>query len=438
VIGRIKAYFESFYTRLGILMGIVLYASYAIPTHRFSNTYLLCVSVVTGLFLPTFADLSDFFENSAIRRFRSVFIGKVARFIWQSLFNAFALAMLIRGSVVDSTELRPLGGAVGAVMLMSFASQGAQYLMLELVNRNIGNRYLNIVLALSLNICIGALAALGFKPVQVVFVVAGLALGFIGAGYSLVSDILALMAPKGGVGVFFGTFNPIHVSHIKILSKFIQDRQLEKVYLHSTVVPNFYQGLLDEGTIEIECIRDGMRVYRKTGRGDMHMDYFPTGNAFYEIENRLAMLHAAVEDAELQDKVEILYLPETYRSRGFRGVAKYVRAIESGKRLHGLHGSDRHGVLVRMIYDSAFMLPYLAIRSDAVSATAIRAGKKGMTSPTVEAIMHVLKDSYPKQDGDVFTFGRRCYVYRDSRLHPVETGTWCENPDQDLAMKSKI
>jgi nicotinic acid mononucleotide adenylyltransferase len=427
---RVNSYLHSFFTWLGILMGLVMYVSYALPTGQWTNPQLVTLSVVTGLFLPGFTTLSDTFEYGAIQYWGSLFLGKFVRFLWQSTFNSFALSMLVSGGIVDIAALRPVGGAVGAVTLMSFASQGIQYLMIELVNRNIGNRYLNIILALSLNICVAALAALGFRPVQTFFVLSGLCLGFIGAGYSLISDLLGLLAPRGGVGLFFGTFNPVHRSHLKILSEFIRRRGLEKVYLHSTVVPNFYQGLLDEGLIEIEAIRDGMRVYRKTGRGNLHLDYFPTGRAFFEVENRLAMLRAAVEDAGLEDKVEVLYLPETYQSKGFRGIAKYVRAIERGKRLHGLHGSDKHGVIVRMIYDSAFVLPYTAVRKDKVSATAIRSGAKGMTTPTVERILTVLKDTYPKQDGDFFTFGRHHYVFRDNRLYPAGTGTWFGNPER--------
>lgn len=428
---RANSYLRSFFTWLAIIAGLVMYVSYALPTSQWTNPRLLAVSIVTGLFLPSFTTLSDTFEYGAIKRWGSVFLGKSVRLVWQSTYNAFALAMLVSGGIVNVAVLSPVGGVVGAVALMSFASQGIQYLMIELVNRNIGNRYLNIILALSLNIFVAALAALGFRPMQVLFVVAGLCLGFIGAGYSLVSDLLGLLAPKGGVGLFFGTFNPVHRSHLKILSEFIRRRGLEKVYLHSTVVPNFYQGLLDEGVIEIEAIRDGMRVYRKTGRGDLHLDYFPTGRAFFEVENRLAMLRAAVEDAGLKDKIEVLYLPETYRSKGFRGIANYVRAIEKGKRLHGLHGSDKHGVIVRMIYDSAFVLPYAVVRRDKVSATAIRSGEKGLTTPTVERIMTVLKDAYPKQDGDIFTFGCSSYVYRDNRLYPADTGTWFGNPERE-------
>jgi hypothetical protein len=163
----------------------------------------------------------------------------------------------------------------------------------------------------------------------------------------------------------------------------------------------------------------------------MHMDYFPTGNAFFEIENRLAMLHAAVEDAGLQDKVEVLYLPRTYARRGFRGVIAHVRRFEPGRRLHGLHGSDYGGVVVRMIYDSAFVRPFAVVRKDKVSATAIRAGGSGMTTPTVDRILATLRDDVPKRDGDVLTFGSRTYVYRAKRLYPADGTPWSGEPGGD-------
>jgi hypothetical protein len=112
-----------------------------------------------------------------------------------------------------------------------------------------------------------------------------------------------------------------------------------------------HQALLDEGIIRISKIQDGMRIYEKTEKADHHINYFPTGNVFFEVENKLAMLRAVVYDSNLQHKVEILYLPEIYSKKGFYGVISHIRKLHKGKRIHGLHGSDYGGMLVRNIYD---------------------------------------------------------------------------------------
>jgi hypothetical protein len=68
----------------------------------------------------------------------------------------------------------------------------------------------------------------------------GVILGLIGVFFSLLTDIWGLIPSKGGIGLFLGTFNPVHKTHIAILKTFIAKRQLDKVYLHLTVIPKMH------------------------------------------------------------------------------------------------------------------------------------------------------------------------------------------------------
>lgn len=411
------AYLKSFYTKLAFIMGLVMYVSYAIPTDSWSNTYLIFVGAFVAVFLPYYTKISEWFEQKGVLYTGSMFFGKIIRFIWQFVFNYFAIYMLVQGGIVKLIDLEMIGGIWGAVTFTSFSSQGLQYLMLGLANRNIGNRYLNITLALSMNVVLSAIASLGVVWVQIIFLIMGIILGFVGAFYSLLTDLKGLFAPKGGIGIFFGTFNPAHVSHMAIIKKFIKDRNLERVYVHPTVVPKIHQALLDEGIIKIANVQDGMRIYEKTEKADYHINYFPTGNIFFEVENRLAMLNAAVNDSNLDHKVEILYLPDIYDTKGFYGIIDYIRKLHKGKRIHGLHGSDYGGMLIRNIYDESLCVwPFTIVRKDNISATAIRNGKKGMTTPTVTEILNVLKDTYKKTEGSTFRLGNSNYTYMNSRL----------------------
>jgi len=159
-----------------------------------------------------------------------------------------------------------------------------------------------------------------------------------------------------------------------------------------------------------------MRIYDRTEKADFHIDYFPTGNIFYEVENRVAMLKAAIRDANLEDKVEILYLPKIYQQSGFYGIIKLIRRKHLNEKIYGLHGSDNGGMLVRAIYDESFVIPNAIIRKDNVSATAIRNGAKNMTSNTVTKIQGILSDSYNKKNDDEFTINNITYVYNNHKL----------------------
>ena len=237
---------------------------------------------------------------------------------------------------------------------------------------------------------ISALAAIGYKKIQIIFIVLGLLLGIIGIFISLITDIWGLIPSKGGVGLFLGTFNPVHKSHIAILKQFINERQLDKVYIHPTVIPKMHQYLLDKGMIEIVKEEAGKRYYEKSASADPLVNFFPTGKVFYEAENRVYMLKTAIEEAGLAKKVEILFEPQLYQDDGFYAIIKTIRQKHPHLRLHGLLGTDEGGMLLHDIYDETGVKPYVVLRRDNISGTAIRKGAQGMTMPKVTEILNFL------------------------------------------------
>lgn len=154
---------HSIFLKIALSMGIVMYMAYAIPTRQYTNLYLIGISVFTALFLPIFTIVSTYLEQQTFRLTASMFASKFAKFVWQSLYNLFALGLLVKGHVIDTNNLRMVGGLVGAVCLTSLASQGLQYLAIMLSNHGKGNRFANIFFALSFNVIISALAAIGYK-----------------------------------------------------------------------------------------------------------------------------------------------------------------------------------------------------------------------------------------------------------------------------------
>lgn len=418
---KFLSYMKSFYTRLAIILGCAMYVTYALASNMWSSPYLITVAVFVSVFLPYYTKISEWFERYGVLHTGKMFFGKFIRFVWQFGFNMFILFMLLKGGIIKSEDLDIIGGLFGAVALTTFSSQGMQYLAISLANRDHGNHYKNVTFALGSNVIISALASMGIVWVQYIFIVMGVVLGLIGSFYSLITDIMCLIAPKGGVGIFFGTFNPAHKTHMEIIKRFIEERNLEKVYVHPTVIPRMHGKLLRDGVIRIERIENGIRIYERTDKADAHIDYFPTGNKFYEVENRLAMLKASVMDWNMNDKVEVIYYPNEYEADGFYAVINKIREMHPGVRIHGLHGSDHGGMLVRAIYDESIGIwPYAVVRKDNVSATAIRAGAKNMTSATVTKIIEILKDSYSKKENEYIEINGVTYMYNKSRLLAVD------------------
>ena len=139
-----------------------------------------------------------------------------------------------------------------------------------------------------------------------------------------------------------------------------------------------------------------MSVYEKTDKADSNVDYFPTGNIFLPPETRKVLIELALAEAGLGNRVEVAFYPETYNTKGFQGVIAEVKRRQPGVRLHTLHGTDFGGMLVRQISDECgWIYPWCILRRDKVSASAIRLGAKGMTSPVVTDVLSQISQNLP-------------------------------------------
>jgi hypothetical protein len=304
---------------------------------------------------------------------------RVLRLIWH-----IPLVLLIQAMATSSAA----NGVFILILIM--ASSGLHSLATAAAYRGWGDRAGNSLLAFcSASILITLIL---IKPVALLLAI-GLAVQWIFTLVeSICSDFRSMFYPKHGVGVFFGSFNPVHKTHVKILQQAIQQRGLRKVYIHPTTVPKLHRVALEKG--ELSMVEEaGMRVYSTTKLADPHKHYFPTGRKFYEYELRQQLLQAAIFDAGLQDKVEVLNLPHIYDHGGFFALLDIVKeALAPGEPLHGMHGSDVGGIWVRNIFElSGDIYPYPVVRSDCISATAIREGAVGYTTPTIEAFLEATR-----------------------------------------------
>ncbi|MBS0547375.1 MAG: adenylyltransferase/cytidyltransferase family protein [Proteobacteria bacterium] len=401
---KVGRYVRSTSTRTAAFVGLLTYLSYAYAHGSWANPALIGVSLFTGLFLPTYAKLSNKAELWAQNRFGFVTAGRLGRFVPQYGFNLAVFWVLLWGGALNRVGMASVGGFAGAALVTSLASQGSQYLGLYLFQRGYGDANRNVLAGVSINLVLAAFGTAGVPFAREAFLVLGLLLGAVLFGIGLLSDLRSVFAPKGGIGIFFGTFNPFHNTHLDMIRRAIEQRGLEKVIVHPTLIPRIHVEAFRKGQIRIARLEDGFQIYEKTEKADVNVDYFPSGRQFLPPETRKVLIDLSVAEVGLADKVEVAFYPEIYNSKGFQGVIAEVKRRYPGKRLHGLHGTDIGGMTVRGIYDECgWIYPWRILRRDKISATAIRRGAKGMTSGIVTDVLAQLTQNLP----EVTAGGRR-------------------------------
>jgi len=370
-----------------------MYASYALGFDAWGHPLLIAMTALIGIALPSYARLSNRIEQRVNYASALVTAGRLARFLAQFAFNLCALGVIQLGGVFGAANLEGLGGLAGAAALTTAASQGAQYVAIRLFNRNIGDLNRNVLVALSLNVAITAMAIVGLPVVQEAFVVLGIAFALYVFGGGVLSDLRGLIYPRRGIGVFLGTFNPFHKTHLQLVRQVLEERNLEKVIIHPTLVPRGHRLALERGDIVIDRVEGGLQIYERTDKADPYVDYFPTGQRFFAPETRRHLIELALDEAGLADRAEVAFMPEIYDRRGFHGVIDEIRKAHPGKPLHGIHGSDVGGMMVRAIMDECGWIYPMAIRRrDGISATAVRAGATDMTPDSISTALSQLRD----------------------------------------------
>jgi hypothetical protein len=394
--GRFGRYVRSPSTRMAAFGGLLTYVSYAYAHSSWGNPTLMAVSVFIGAFLPSYSKLSNKAELWANNRFGFVTAGKFGRFLPQLVFNLAVFWACLWGGAFNLAGIASVGGFAGAALVTTLASQGTQYLGGYFVARGIGDANRNTLVGLLVNIILAALGTAGIPGAREAFLIFGFVLGALFFGIGLLSDIRSVIAPKGGIGMFFGTFNPFHNSHLAILRQAMEDRKLDRIIIHPTLIPKLHADAFRKGEIRVGRLEGGFQIYEKTDKADSNVDYFPTGRIFLPPETRKILIDLAVAEAGLGNQVEVVFLRETYSTKGFQGVIGEIKKQNPGTRLHTLHGTDFGGMLVRNISDECgWIYPWRILRRDKISATAIRAGAKGMTPAVVTDVLDQISRNVP-------------------------------------------
>jgi nicotinic acid mononucleotide adenylyltransferase len=394
---KVGRYLRSPSTRLAAFAGLLTYLCYAYAHNSWTNSALIGVAIFFAVFMPTYTKLSNKAELWANNRFGFVTAGRLGRFVPQFAFNLVVFAVMLWGGGMSRSGVATVGGIAGAALITSLASQGLQYLGGYLFARGIGDLNRNVLVGLCVNTVLTALGTAGLPYGREAFLLLGFGLGGSLLLVGILSDLRSVFAPKGGIGMYFGTFNPFHNTHLAILKRAMAERQLDKIIIHPTLIPRFYAEAFRKDQIRVGQLRDGFQIYEKTEKADVNVDYFPTGNIFLPPETRRALIELAVAEAGLGGRVEVLFLRETYDTRGFYGVIAEIKKHHPGVRLHTLHGTDFGGMMVRAICDDCgWIYPWRILRRDNVSATAIRKGAKGMTPAVVTDVLDQISRNLPE------------------------------------------
>jgi nicotinic acid mononucleotide adenylyltransferase len=396
-VAKVGRYLRSPSTRIAAFTGLLFYVSYGYAHGSWANPWLIGVALFIGTFLPTYAKLSNKAELWANNRFGFVTAGNIGRFLPQLAFNLVAFWLMLWGGALIREGVASVGGVAGAALVTTLASQGAQYLGLFLFRRGIGDANRNVLIGVSINLVVAALGTAGLPYAREAFLILGFVLGTLFFGIGLLSDIRSKAAPKGGIGLFFGTFNPFHNTHLEMVRRALDERQLDMIIIHPTLVPRIHADAFRKGQLRVARLENGFQVYETTDKADVNVDYLPSGNKFLPPETRKALIDLAVAEAGLGNRVEVAFFPEVYNKRGFYGVIDEIKRRHPKVRLHTLHGTDIGGMTVRQICDECgWIYPWRILRRDNVSATAIRRGATGMTSNVVNDVLAQLTANVPQ------------------------------------------
>src|SRR5262249_8136310 len=150
-------------------------------------------------------------------RFGFVTAGRGGRFVPQYAFNLTGFWIMFWGGALNRVGIESVGGFALAAFGTTLASQGLQYLGVYLAARGGRDLNRNVLIGLSINLILTAFGTAGVPLAREAFLVIGIGFGIALFGLGLASDLRSLVAPKGGIGVFFGTFNPFHNTHLMIV-----------------------------------------------------------------------------------------------------------------------------------------------------------------------------------------------------------------------------
>ena len=300
--------------------GLLSYLSYAFAHGSWANPALIGVSIFVGVFLPSYAKLSNKAELWANNQFGFVTAGRLGRFVPQLAFNLVVFWLMLWGGALNQLGMASVGGVAGAALVTTLASQGTQYLGGYLVARGIGDANRNMLVGLLVNVTVAALGTAGVPGAREAFLFLGFGLG----------GTLFLVGSAVGPALRRGTqgrHRPLlrHVQSVPQHPPFDhpEARSTSAGSTRSSSIrcwfPSCMSMLSARASSGSVGLKDGFQIYEKTEKADFNVDYFPTGNMFLPPETRVALIELALAEAGLADKVEVAVYSRDLLRQGLPG-----------------------------------------------------------------------------------------------------------------------
>ena len=211
-----------------------------------------------------------------------------------------------------------MGGIAGAALITSLASQGLQYLGGYLFARGIGDLNRNVLIGLCVNTVLTALGTAGLPYGREAFLLLGFGLGGFLLMVGILSDLRSIFAPKGGIGMYFGTFNPFHNTHLAILKRAMAERKLDKIIVHPTLIPRFYAEAFRKGQIRVGRLQRRFPGLREDRQGRRQRRLLPDRQHFPAARDAPGADRARGGGSGSRRQGRGDFLRETYDTRGFR------------------------------------------------------------------------------------------------------------------------
>ena len=345
--GKFGRYVRSPSTRMAAFVGLLTYLSYAYAHGSWANPTLIGVSVFVGVFLPSYAKLSNKSELWANNRFGFVTGGRLGRFIPQYAFNLAVFWIMSWGGALNRDGIASVGGIASAALVTTLASQGTQYLGLYLFARGVGDTNRNVQIGVVVRH--RADRARHRRPARRARGLPGRSGLVSRRRCSSASACCRTSArwwrPRAASACSSAPSIPSTTPILRSCAGRIEERGLEKVIIHPTLIPRLHAEAFRKGQLRVGRLENGFQIYETTDKADVNVDYFPTGRKFLPPETRQALIELAVAEAGLGDKVEVAFYREIYDTKGFQGVIAEIKRRYPGVRLHCLHGTDFGGML---------------------------------------------------------------------------------------------
>ena len=195
----------------------------------------------------------------------------------------------------------------------------------HLYARGIGDHNRNVLAGLCINTVLTALGTAGIPFGREAFLCIGFGLGGLLLLVGVLSDLRSIFAPTGGIGLYFGTFNPVHNTHLAIIQRAMAERRLAKIIIHPTLIPRLLCRGFPQGRDQGRAAEGWFSDLREDREGRRRGRLFPDRQHLPATRDAQGADRARSRGGGPRGKVEVIVLRETYDTRGFQGVIAEIR-----------------------------------------------------------------------------------------------------------------